>query len=385
MNFWSLVLADLKAIVSDKAIVITLFGGVAFYAFLYPLPYLHNVATVQEIVIVDHDKSSLSRMVIRHANASPKLQVVGLVDSEAEAKNWLEQGKTKGIVIIPAQFRQQLLIGKGSTLVIGGDANYFLVYSAIAEGMVEVGLDAAKHIQFTAMLAKGEDARQAALSLHALKLNSVPAFNPSLGYLSYIVPAVLLLVLHQTMLIGTGILGAGQWRSQGYWQQVSPMQLLLGRLASFSFIYAMFSAFYFGWCHYYYQLTVVGELVQVAMMLLPFILASAAAGIAMSCLYQRRDFPTQVVLLISMPIIFASGLVWPVTLIPEPLVWLSQIVPAVPAIMAMTQLNQMGTDWQTVFPLWLQLWGLFILFFGIAYVGIANKQQQYSTQHQTHR
>ncbi|MBR9728763.1 ABC transporter permease [Shewanella intestini] len=370
MRFLTFLRHELFAILSDKAIVITMFGGVAFYAFLYPLPYLHNVPSEQPIVVVDHDHSSFSRLLIRHANASPKLDVVGLVQSDHEAQQWIEQGKAKGLVIIPQGFRRDLMLGKGVTLAIAGDANYFLVYSAIAQGMVNVGLDGAKHIQFAGMLARGEDAHKAQLSLHALTLNSVPSFNTTLGYMSYILPAVLLLVLHQTLLIGSGILGAGQWRKHGYWRRVSPLMLVSGRITMFSLIYILFSSFYFGFCHFYYQLTVAGQMLDIALVVLPFILASAAFGVAMSCLFTRRDMPTQVILLISMPILFSSGLVWPLALIPEPIMWLTQVIPAVPAMMAMTKLNQLGADWSLVLPIWLQLWGLFVTFSVVAYFGV---------------
>lgn len=33
---WRLILTELKAIISDKAIAVTLFGGVLFYSILYP-------------------------------------------------------------------------------------------------------------------------------------------------------------------------------------------------------------------------------------------------------------------------------------------------------------------------------------------------------------
>ncbi len=72
-------LAGFTRLVRDKAISLTLFGGVLFYAVLYPLPYLHQVPTEQQLVVVDHDNSSLSRRLIRHADASARIQVVGRV------------------------------------------------------------------------------------------------------------------------------------------------------------------------------------------------------------------------------------------------------------------------------------------------------------------
>ncbi|GIU20405.1 hypothetical protein TUM4644_09730 [Shewanella colwelliana] len=112
------------------------------------------------------------------------------------------------------------------------------------------------------------------------------------------------------------------------------------------------------------------ELAQVLLFLVPFILCTAVAGVAFSCLFTRRDLPTQVLLLISMPILFVSGFIWPLELIPSPLVWLGQIVPAVSTIQGMLQLNQMGASWPSVVHFWWQLWGLALVYFMLAFIGV---------------
>lgn len=370
---WRLILTELKAIISDKAIAVTLFGGVLFYSILYPLPYLNQVPTEQQLIVVDLDHSSLSRQLIRHADASAKIQVIGQVGSITEAKRFIETRKAHGLLVIPEGFRRDLMLGKGVTLSYGGDASYFLIYSAVVEGLVSAGMDAGKQVQLIGMLAQGTNPKQAQESVNSIHLNSVPAFNPSLGYTPYVVPGLFLLILHQTLLIGTGILGAGQWRQKGYWQQVSPVQLLCGRILAFMLIYLFFTSFYVGYCYHWYSVSIQASLGVVALWLLPFLLATAAAGVAMSTLFTRRDLPTQVLLLISMPILFVSGFVWPIALIPEPLVLGSQFIPAVPAIMGMLELNQMGASWASVMPKWLQLWGLFAVFFGLAILGIKRR------------
>ncbi|ACJ27347.1 ABC-type multidrug transport system, permease component [Shewanella piezotolerans WP3] len=370
MSFLQLILAELKAILADKTIVLTVFGGVLFYAILYPLPYLNQVPTEQQLVVVDHDNSSLSRQLIRHADASAKIQVVAKVGSIDEAKSWIETGMAHGLLVIPADFRRNLLLGRGVTLSYGGDASYFLIYSAVAEGLIAAGLDAGKNVQRSGLLAQGSGAQAADKSLNVIKLNSIPAFNPSLGYTPYIVPGLFLLILHQTLLIGTSILGASQWQQAGYWQQINPLKLICGRLVAFMLIYSLLTSFYVGYCYYWYDVSLQASFGQVALLLLPFLLATTAAGIAFSSLFTRRDLPTQVLLLISMPILFVSGFVWPTALIPESVVAISQIFPAVPGIMAMLELNQMGASWQSIMPQWLQLWGMTAIYFALAWFGV---------------
>lgn len=375
MNFWQLIVAECKAILADKAIVMTLFGGVLFYSVLYPLPYLNQVPTEQQVVVVDHDNSSLSRLVTRHADASAKIKILANVNSIDQAQTWIDQGKAHGLLVIPANFRRDLLLGKGATLSYGGDASYFLIYSAVAEGLVSAGIDASKQVQLIGLLARGQNPQLALQAVNSVNINSVPAFNPSLGYTPYVVPGLFLLILHQTLLIGTGILGAGQWRKSGYWQQVRPVTLVLARLSVFMMIYALFSSFYLGFCFYWYKVSVVATVVEVGLFMLPFLLATGSLGIYLSSLFNRRELPTQLYLLVSMPILFVSGFVWPIALIPEPLVLASQVIPAVPAIMGMLELNQLGAGWSAVMPKWLQLWGLFAVFATMAIVAIARKQK----------
>jgi len=379
MNFWQLMVAECKAILADKAIVVTLFGGVLFYSVLYPLPYLHQVPTEQQIVVVDHDNSSLSRLVTRHADASAKIKVLANVNSIDQAQAWIGAGKAHGLLVIPADFRRNLLLGKGATLSYGGDASYFLIYSAIVEGLVSAGIDASKHVQMIGLLARGQNPELAQQAVNSIHINSVPAFNPSLGYTPYVVPGLFLLILHQTLLIGTGILGAGQWGKQGYWQQVRPVTLVLARLSVFMMIYALFSSFYLGACFYWYKVSVVASVIEVGLFMLPFLLATGSLGIYLSSLFRRRELPTQLYLLVSMPILFVAGFVWPIALIPQPLVVASQVIPAVPAIMGMLELNQLGAGWSAVLPKWLQLWGLFAVFITMAIVAIARKQQDVKT------
>jgi ABC-2 type transport system permease protein len=89
-------------------------------------------------------------------------------------------------------------------------------------------------------------------------------------------------------------------------------------------------------------------------------------------------------LLISMPILFVSGFVWPLELIPTPLIWLSQTIPAVPGMMGLLKLTQMDTDWRSLLGLWLQLWGLFVVFFVFAIIGVKYRQRQFKLSKNYH-
>ena len=390
MSYWRWIVTDILTMTRDKAIALTLFGGVLFYSVLYPLPYINKVATDQSIVVVDLDNSSLSRQMIRFADANSQVKVVARAGSVDEARAMIDQDQAKGLLVIPADFRRDLLRGNQVTLSFAGDASYFLIYSAVVRGLTTAGLDVGSRVQLQGLLANGVQPAAAVRQVAPVSLNEVAVFNQGLGYPGYVVPGLFLLILHQTVFIGMGILGAGQWRQlkrktaknaaqNDYWQQFSPFTTVCLRMASFTLVYAFLSAFYIGWCYYYYDVTRQASLGQVLLLMLPFLLATTAAGMAFSTLFTRRDLPTQVMLLTSMPILFVGGFVWPLSLIPEPLIWLSQLVPAIPGMMAMLELNQMGASWSQIMPLWLQMWGLCALYMLLAVWGVRWRMKAVST------
>ncbi|ROS05362.1 ABC-2 type transport system permease protein [Sinobacterium caligoides] len=374
MNFWRLLRCELKAILSESAIVLTVFGGLLLYSVLYPLPYLNQTTTEQPTVLVDLDQSNLSRRLGRYLDATPQISINHRATSLNEAQALIASDQSRGVVVIPKNFKRDLLRAKSPTVAIAANANYMLVYSAIAEGAVKANLAISKEVKGAILLAKGGQSTAVGIAIDPIELSSVPIFNLNLGYLGYLVPALFVLLLHQTLLIGTGILGASQWRQAGYWREVSAWQLVLARCCAFGLIYSGFSLYYFGWCFYLYDVSRLAGIAELLLLVLPWLLASTAFGICLSSAFQRRDRPTQFYVIVSMPILFVSGFVWPSALIPDWLVTASYAIPAIPAIHAMLQLNQMGGAWVDSLPYWLGLWLMFVIY-GLAACWLVGRRQ----------
>lgn len=106
-----------------------------------------------------------------------------------------------------------------------------------------------------------------------------------------------------------------------------------------------------------------------------FLLATCWFGIVLGAIFTRRDLPTQVVLVSSLPLVFLAGFIWPLELIPAPLNWLAQWVPTIPAIEGFLRLNQMGADFAQVSRYWWQLWGLALLYGALACLLLRWRQQ----------
>ncbi|MNF76044.1 ABC-2 family transporter protein [compost metagenome] len=300
------------------------------------------------------------------ADATPQVKLVARVGSLEEARQWLLTGKASGILHIPRHFYRDLMLGKSVTLSYAGDASYFLVYGTIAEGLAQAGGTLAAGIKVARLLSQGEALPQAAMGWNAVGLNVLPVFNPSMGYVNYVVPAVFVLILHQVLLMGASILGATQNQrsargESGYWQKVPVLPLLLARTLVLGGLFVLPVSYFFGFCFDYYGIARTAEPTELWLFILPFLLATTLLGIVLGALFTRRDLPTQVVLVSSLPLVFLAGFIWPLELIPTPLNWLAQWAPSTPAIEGLLRLNQMGADFTQVAPYWWQLWGLTLL------------------------
>ena len=124
--------------------------------------------------------------------------------------------------------------------------------------------------------------------------------------------------------------------------------------------------YFFGFCFDHYGIARTAVPGELWLFTLPFLLATTWLGIVLGALFTRRDLPTQVVLVSSLPLVFLAGFIWPLELIPAPLNWLAQWAPSTPAIEGFLRLNQMGADFAQVSRYWWQLWGLALLYGALA-------------------
>ena len=368
MSLFKLLKAELKALLTNPVVVLTVFGGVVFYSFLYPLPYTSQTPREQLISVVNLDMSQTSFKLERMVDATPQVKIVRRDHTIEQARNAFLSGEISGILVIPEHFYKDILLGKSPTLAYAGDASYFLVYGTIVEGLAKAGGTLAAQTTVSKLVLDGQPLALAAEQYSATKLNLKPTFNPRMGYVDYVVPAVFVLILQQTLAMAAGLMVGSQKLGKGYWRNVPPAQLLAVRFAVLIVIYYLLSMYYFGasfTMHGVNQLAHAGELLT---LMLPFFISSCAIGIWLGSVTPRRELVTLVVLISSMPLIFSAGFIWPVEMIPSPIVWLSQLFPSTPAIQSFLALNQMGADWTQIREGYLQLWVLAAAWSGFSYL-----------------
>lgn len=139
MSFTQLLKQELLAVLRNPVVLLTVFGGVVFYSFLYPLPYANQVPQQLKASVVNLDKSQSSYQLERMVDATSQIELVRRDSTIADAKQAVLNQEIGGFLVIPEDFYKDLLLGKSPTLSYAGDASYFLVYGTIVEGLAKAG------------------------------------------------------------------------------------------------------------------------------------------------------------------------------------------------------------------------------------------------------
>ncbi|MFH0255651.1 ABC transporter permease [Vibrio rumoiensis] len=371
MSWWQVFRCELKSVYTNSALLLTVFGGVVMYSFLYPLPYSQQLPREQSIVVVNLDNTSTSRKLERMVDATPQVQITEHAYSLDDAKALFNQGKVHGILLIPRHFSRDLLLGKSPTLAYAGDAAYFLIYGTVVEGLATAGGTLSAQAKVSRMVMSGKNLVLASQQYSPITLSMQPVFNPTNGYINYIVPAVFVLILHQTLLIAAGLLGGGmneqrRTNQSGYWQDCSAFDMWSARAVILLLTYLPLVMYYFGFSFEFYGISRLASISHLFALIIPFLLAVIGLGMVMGELIPRKELATLIVVLSSLPLVFCAGFVWPTSELPSLLKWLAQVAPSTPAINGFLRLNQMGASFQQILPYVWHLWAQVVIYGGLA-------------------
>ena len=194
---------ELLQVVKDEGVLMFLavvpLGYPLIYSWIYNNESLHETP----VVVVDQSHSALSRQFIHDCNASPDVSIMFYAEDLDEARSLVSRQLVKGIYLIPSDFAERVNRGEQATVSVYCDMSLMLAYKAVYQtAMVEAGrLGAGMNIKKAGNYTKHEDA----ITAQPLAVEDVAMYNPSGGYGSCVLPAVLMLILQQALALGIGM------------------------------------------------------------------------------------------------------------------------------------------------------------------------------------
>ena len=340
---------------------------------VYPLIYsfIYTNETIREVptVVVDNSRSSLSREYLRKVDASPETSIVAHCADMEEAKLMLKDRKAYGIIYIPAHFSDDIARGKQTQVSIFCDMSGLLYYKALLTANTNVSL--AMNADIKMKRSGNTTARQDEITAYPIEYEDVTIFNPTNGFAAFLIPAVLILIIQQTLLLGIG-LSAGTAREQNRFKDLVPinrhyngtLRIVMGKGLSYFMVYSLVAV---------YILCVVPRLFSLNQIAIPGVLTLFALPYLAACIFfamtasiaiRNRETCMLLFVFTSVPLLVLSGISWPGAAMPEFWRYFSYIFPSTFGINGYVRINSMGATLNEVSfeyqALWIQT-GIYFL------------------------
>ena len=355
--------AEWRRVLGTRSAFSVLFLASLIYGIYYPQPYLNQILRKLPIAVVDNDLSDLSRQIVETLDASGALSVVVRARTLAEAHAEIERGKAFAAVEIPPGAERDMLKGVTVHIPVYADATYLFVYRSTASGVATAIGTLSSDLVARGARSDGSLVKAKLASLSPADVLLQPIFNPVGGYASYVVPAALVLILQQTLLIGAAMLTGSALAKGG-----SAVAGVIGRGIAHLTIYLPALALYLIVLPRVYGFSTLGHLTELFALATIFLLATSFLGQAVGAWFTKPENATILLLATSLPQFFMAGFAWPREAIPDVALAFGRLFPADSAIDGLVRINQLGAGIWEVSHDWLTLWCLALAYFVLAVI-----------------
>ena len=362
---------EMKQAFKDEGVLIFFIIVPLVYPLLYSWIYNNEVVHDVPVVVVDDSHSALSRELTRKLDASADVKVLCHAADMDEAKSLVSRQLAKGVYYIPSDFAERLNRMEQATLSVYADMSLMLTYKAIYQTAVNVTQYMGAQIQ--SKLAGKYTVREEQIQARPLDFQDVPIFNPQGGYGTFVLPAVLMLILQQTLVLGIG-LAAGTARETNPHGDLVPIhpaysgiyRIVGGKALCYFMIYAVMGAYLSMVVPHIFSFVTMAKGVDLFLLMLPYIMACVFFGMTVSCLVRYRENVMLLVVFLSLPMLFMVGISWPQSDIPGVWQGVSWLFPSTFGARAYVRLNTMGASLSDVLPELRYLWIQVAFYFGMA-------------------
>ncbi|HEX9637649.1 MAG TPA: ABC transporter permease [Acidobacteriota bacterium] len=284
------------------------------------------------LLLVDQDQSAASRALVERFVGSGTFDLVGSEASVRSIDPWLIDGRAQVVLVIGSDYGEAIAAGRAPELQViadGSDANSTQIGLGYANRIVaELGLELVQH-----QLEAGATAAPGAGRVGAV-IELVPRvwYNPDLKSRWFYVPAVVAMVLMlMTMILSS--MGVVREKEIGTMEQliVTPIrawQLIVGKLFPFAVMGLVVLFSVTAIAVWYFEVPLRGSLWLLLALTGLFLLTTLGLGLLVSTLVRtQQQAMLSSVFLLMVPMIYLSGLIFPIENMPAPIQTLTYAIP----------------------------------------------------------
>ena len=379
---------ELKQVFKDQGVLIFFLLVPLAYPLIYAFIYTNEVVRDVPAAVVDLSNTMQSREFIRLVDASADVKIQSHCADMEEAKTLLEETKVYGIIYIPEDFNKKLSSGEQATVSLFCDMSGMLYYKSLLLSCTNASLTVNKQIQI--QRAGNTTDRQDEITTAPIEYEDISLFNPQDGFASFLIPAVLILIIQQTLLLGIGM-SAGTMRENNRFRDLIPLsrhyrgtlRIVLGKSSAYLLIYLIASAYILCLVPKFFSLVQIAQPLTLLAFTLPYLLACIFFAMTCSVFIHHREACLMIYVFTSVPLLFISGISWPGSAVPELWKAFSFLFPSTFGINGFVRINSMGATLHEVQPEYHALWiqaGLYFLTTCAVYRHQVNLSRKHATE-----
>lgn len=372
-QLFAVYIAEFKVIFHDAGIILFLLVLPLVYPVIYSLIYNPEVVRDVKMVVVDHDCSLRSRELVRKLDATQNIRVVGFASNIEEAKHAIHSHQCFGILEIPKGFQRSIGRGESANAVLYSDMSLLLRYRGFLMAATEVAQEMGNDILTENITSLNPVAGEYIAGGDLLSVKAISMGNVGGGFDSFIMPGVVILILHQCIILSVGMLGgaARERRKEREFIIINKMTSLtvslIGQTLSIVTVIALPMLFLVYFIPMIFSFPMVGNLFEIIVFLLPMVLSAIFMGFCIQSVISERESIFIIWVVTSVILIFLSGLTWPRYAMSPLWLVVGDIFPATWGIEGFIRMNTNGASLAQVSHCYWMLWILTAVYFILAW------------------
>jgi len=357
---------ELKRIGEDHSLLLTLLIAPLLYLFFYGSIYSYKEEENVKLVVVDDDKSSLSRLLTQQIN---NLQMVDVIiePSVDRAQHLMYEGGCQGYLYIDKGLEQKVLSLRQGNVVLAVNAGRFLPSTDLIAAVTKICLAVSAGVRMQYFEMKGLTEQTALKEAMPVNLDYHPMFNESSSYGAFLLPGLLMLILQQTLLLGLAesVAAERMKKTLSDWFLVTNdniLQGIIGKGLFYFFLFASYALFVLTINFSVFHLTLQGNAGALMFLITVFLLTLIPMAMWIGSFFKSQLLCLQIMAFSSYPIFLITGYSWPFRMLPVFIQVISSLLPTTPFMQAYISVAQQGGTLSDNITTVIHLLALFILF-----------------------
>jgi len=316
---------------------------ILFLAPVVQLTVLGYAATTDirlvELAVCDLDHTAASRSLIERFSGSTYFRMVASVDSETELDPWLESGRARVAVTIPAGFGAERAAGRTGRIQTVADGSNSVVGT--------LGLAYAQGVLQTVAAEEG--------AASPLELRPKVLYNPDLVSRWFMVPAVLaMIIMIMTMMLSS--MALVRESEVGTMEQllVSPLRpgaVIAGKLVPYAIVGIIEFLTALTVVLFWFRVPLEGSFWVLVLLTIPYMLCTLGLGLLVSTLARTQQQAMMLsTFVFMMPQIYLSGFVFPIQNMPQIFQWITYAVPLRYYVIVLRSVFLKGVGLEVLWP-----------------------------------